>query len=60
MQKSDAKQDTRNFIAMVKNQFGATNKKWHIKNGGEIKGMGMEKFLAENRILVEKGAPYAY
>ena len=59
-QKSDAKQATRNFIAMVKNQFGATIKKWHIDNGGEFKGMGMEEFLAENGILVEKGAPYAH
>ncbi len=50
----------RNFFVMVKNQFGATIKKWHINNGGEFKGMRMEEFLAKNRILVKKGAPYAY
>ncbi len=59
-QKSNVKQATRNFIVMVKNQFDATIKKWHINNKGEFKGMRMEEFLAENRILVEKGAPYAY
>ena len=59
-QKSDAKQAMRNFIAMVRNQFDTTIKKWHIDNGGEFQGMGMEEFLEENGILVEKGAPYAH
>ena len=59
-QKSDAKQAMRNFIAMVRNQFDTTIKKWHIDNGGEFQGMGMKEFLKENGILVEKGAPYAH
>jgi len=57
-QKSSALQALRDFLAMVKNQFGKTPKEWMSDAGGEYKSDEFIRILKNSGIKVLQSAPH--
>jgi len=56
--KASAVNVLRNFLAMIKTQYGKTIKKWMLDAGGEYKSVAFLKALNEQGIKVLQSAPH--
>jgi hypothetical protein len=56
--KSDALEAIRNFLAMVKTQYGTTIKEWMSDGGGEYKSDELDRTFKENGIKILGSVPH--